>query len=589
MSLAEVKLTSDITRLGVGARPLGMGKMFTGLADDISAMYLNPAGLAHIDKPQLLSMSGKFVNLVNYLSFAAVLPGRFGTAGVGYSGSGMGFSTPVLNLTEIATGEYRIIPSSTEAVSYDYTNYAVAFSWGTTVLRPDLSLGTTLKLFHEKISGAARGTASGQDMDVGLMFKPEPRLTIGLVAKNILPYSMGGKTRWDTGLEEAIPSSANIGASLKVEGLVLGADYEFRPAQSNVPGFWHTGVEWWVAETFALRAGVDQDVIGAGSGSELDVTSNPTAGISLLFSGFRFDYAYHRYNDIATNDTHYFSIAYLFQEEIPISAFSLSEPKDRSVTEKETLWVTGEVMDTRKVRELWLNGSAIEFEENGRFTEEIPLQLNLNLISLEAFDRRGKTLKSESVKVLRLMSFADVKPPYFAALAVEYLATLGMATGYPDGTFKPMGDITRAEMCTMLMKARGQKFNGNYVKTTFKDVGPTHWAAPYVAQAAKVGIVKGYPDGTFRPNGPISRAEGVTMIARFDELSVDQVLEAPFPDVPGRHWSARSVTAAKQAGLLKYLEGKGFEPNQKLTRGETAEILYRTRALREKIAGLWLD
>jgi len=585
-SLAEVRLTADITRLGVGARPLGMGKMFTGLADDISAMYLNPAGLAQLKTPQILSMSGKFVNSVNYLTLAAVSPTRFGTVGIGYAGAGIGFSTPVLQLTEIATGEYRVIPSTTEAVSYDYDNYAIALTYGTSVLRPDLSVGATLKLFTETISGASKGSSSGYDLDLGLMFKPNPNLTLGVLGKSILPYDLGGKIKWDTGLEEAIPASVNLGASYKMKNITVGADYEFRPKQTDVPGYWHAGIEWWLTEIFALRAGVDQDVVGKGSGDDLAVTSNPTAGLSLLFRGFSFDYAFHRYNDIAANDTHYFSLSYLFPEMTPKIPFTLSEPKDKFVTDEEKIWVTGEVIDQRRVHELRINDKPAYIAKQGKFAEETPLILKLNRISVEAYDNEGKLLQSGSAVGLRLKSFADVKPPYFAVRPIEFLATLDIISGYPDGSFKPLGNITRAEMCTLLMKIRGIgdfKVSGK----PFRDIQVSHWAADYIGAAYRAAIVMGYKDGTFRPNGLITRAEGVTMIGRFEKLTDGEVLEAPYADVPGRHWAASKITLAKEAGWLKYLEGKNFEPQKPLTRGEVAEILFRTGTIQEKAEALW--
>jgi hypothetical protein len=368
----------------------------------------------------------------------------------------------------------------------------------------------------------------------------------------------------------------------------VGADYEFRPNQPNVPGHWHSGVEWWLTEIFALRAGVDQDVIGKGSGSELEVTSNPTAGLSLLFRGFSFDYAYHRYNNIASNDTHYFSLAYLFPERIPKVPFALSEPKDKFVTDEEKIWVTGEVIDLRRVHELKINDRSAYIAKGGRFAEETPLILELNQVSVEAYDKEKKLLQSESVRGLRLTSFADVKPPYFAVRPIEYLATLGIISGYPDGSFKPLGNITRAEMCTLLMKIKGIgdfKVRGK----PFRDIPVTHWAANYIGAAYRAAIVMGYKDMTFRPKGLITRAEGVTMIGRFEKIVDGEVLEAPYADVPGRHWAAQKITLAKQAGWLKYLEGKNFDPLKPLTRGEVAEILFRTKTIQEKIKALWKD
>ncbi|MDD5383028.1 MAG: PorV/PorQ family protein, partial [Candidatus Margulisbacteria bacterium] len=384
-ALADIKFTSDITRLGVGARPLGMGKMFTGLADDISALYLNPAGLGNLETAEFLSMSGKFVNQVNYITLAGALPAKFGTLGIGYSGAGLGFSTPVLNLVEIATGEYRVIPSSTESVTYDYNNYAMALGYGV-MLRSNLSVGAAVKFFNEKISGSTGGSAFGYDVDLGVLFKPNTSLTLGLLGKSILPFDMGGKVVWDTGLEESIPGSLNFGASLKTSFLrqtTFGADYELNLDQPNIPGFWHAGVEWWPSDLLALRGGIDQDVVGNDAGTGLNIASNQTAGVSLKFSNFRFDYAYHRYNDISTNDTHYFSLAYAAPEPIPLEVLF---PPDKYITHEVTVFVKGKSEDYR-IKSIKVNGRDVELDKHGNFETEVSLMLGKNTIWIAGVDR----------------------------------------------------------------------------------------------------------------------------------------------------------------------------------------------------------
>jgi len=108
-----------------------------------------------------------------------------------------------------------------------------------------------------------------------------------------------------------------------------------------------------------------------------------------------------------------------------------------------------------------------------------------------------------------------------------------------------------------------------------------------VKEGVEKKLVLGYPDGTFRPSNNINKAEGVVLMARFGELEEpDKVLEAPFPDLPGRHWAAPLVTAAKQAGFLKYLEGRDFEPKAPLTRAEAVEILSKTKFAKGKISDL---
>ena len=99
--------------------------------------------------------------------------------------------------------------------------------------------------------------------------------------------------------------------------------------------------------------------------------------------------------------------------------------------------------------------------------------------------------------------------------------------------------------------------------------------------------MNGYPDETFKPARSVNRAEGVSIITRFDGITVpENLIQGPYPDVPGRHWAAKSITAARNAGLLVFLKDKPFEPTRDMTRAEAAEILSRTQFAAAKIADL---
>jgi hypothetical protein len=164
------------------------------------------------------------------------------------------------------------------------------------------------------------------------------------------------------------------------------------------------------------------------------------------------------------------------------------------------------------------------------------------------------------------------------------LAMAGVITGYPDGTFRPEGNITRAEMCSLLMKTRMQLVTGESLGTpeamAFDDVKISHWAAAYIAQAAKLGVVKGYPDNTFKPGGNITRAEGLAMIARFAGIS-EEAYNNEFNDVRSSNWAATIIAGAYKANILEYLKGKPLEPNVKLMRSETVEMLRQTQTVKD--------
>src|SRR5665647_2186753 len=85
----------------------------------------------------------------------------------------------------------------------------------------------------------------------------------------------------------------------------------------------------------------------------------------------------------------------------------------------------------------------------------------------------------------------------------------GYISGYPDGTFKPDNSITRAEFITLVNKAYGYT---EIAPITFSDVSPDAWYANAVAVAIAAGYINGFPDGTMRPDSPISREQAATII-----------------------------------------------------------------------------
>ncbi|MBR4015370.1 MAG: S-layer homology domain-containing protein, partial [Anaerotignum sp.] len=113
--------------------------------------------------------------------------------------------------------------------------------------------------------------------------------------------------------------------------------------------------------------------------------------------------------------------------------------------------------------------------------------------------------------------FSDVKATSWYNEAVSSMANGGYVVGYPDGTFGGGKNITRAEFVTMLVNFMGIS-EGTAV---FSDVKESHWAYKQIATASK-GLVSGYPDGTFRPDQPITRAEAVSILNRILNRGVNE-------------------------------------------------------------------
>ena len=146
--------------------------------------------------------------------------------------------------------------------------------------------------------------------------------------------------------------------------------------------------------------------------------------------------------------------------------------------------------------------------------------------------------------------------------------------GYEDGTVRPNGSISRAEVATVLFRLlKDDVRTQNLTKdNAYSDVPDTAWYAAAVSTLSKMGVISGYPDGTFRPNAPITRAEFAAMIARFDETA--KSADTPFTDISG-HWAENAIGKAYGNGWVEGSSKTVFCPESNLTRAETATLLNR--------------
>ena len=146
--------------------------------------------------------------------------------------------------------------------------------------------------------------------------------------------------------------------------------------------------------------------------------------------------------------------------------------------------------------------------------------------------------------------------------------------GYEDGTVRPEADITRAEVATIFFRLlKDEVREANFTKTnTFSDVGETDWHNNAISTLVKMGIINGYPDGTFRPNESITRAEFAAVAARFDKNSFSE--DADFSDV-SRHWASVEIAKAEANGWVNGYPDGSFKPNQLITRAEAVAIINR--------------
>ena len=150
--------------------------------------------------------------------------------------------------------------------------------------------------------------------------------------------------------------------------------------------------------------------------------------------------------------------------------------------------------------------------------------------------------------------------------------------GYEDGTVMPQKQITRAEVATIfyrLLKEDVRDENTTDV-SDFSDVKSSDWYGTTVATLAEMNILKGYEDGTFRPNAPITRAEFAAIATRFFEETGATYEPGTFTDVTGDEWFAGAIMDAVNLGLIGGYEDGTVRPNNNITRAEACAIVNRT-------------
>jgi flagellar hook assembly protein FlgD len=162
--------------------------------------------------------------------------------------------------------------------------------------------------------------------------------------------------------------------------------------------------------------------------------------------------------------------------------------------------------------------------------------------------------------------------------AIELMKDSGVFTGYSDGTFRPYEAINRAETVKVLLLSLGFPTNTNTYSMPFSDTESSAWYAPYVETAKTRGIVKGYPDGTFRPDQTINRVELLKVFLEASGVNVPYCTTAPYNDTPvtaDTRWYIDYVCYAQSHNLMASQGNNDFNPSTPMTRGDVADLFYQ--------------
>ena len=166
---------------------------------------------------------------------------------------------------------------------------------------------------------------------------------------------------------------------------------------------------------------------------------------------------------------------------------------------------------------------------------------------------------------------------FLPAFALAYDDHYSYLIGYSDGTVRPNGKITRAEVATIFFRLLDDDTRAKYwsSENSFSDVSADKWYNNAVSTLSRMGVIGGYADGTFRPDAPISRAEFAKIAVSFTQNTGSATYNY-FTDVKTSDWFAPYVTAAKDAGLIEGYSDGSFKPESKITRAEACAIVNRT-------------
>ncbi|MFX3636521.1 MAG: S-layer homology domain-containing protein [Candidatus Pristimantibacillus sp.] len=171
------------------------------------------------------------------------------------------------------------------------------------------------------------------------------------------------------------------------------------------------------------------------------------------------------------------------------------------------------------------------------------------------------------------VSFSDING-HWAAGSIREAASLGMVSGDPNGKFRPNASVTRAEFIVMAMNAIGKSSeSASFYFKDQADIGS--WARNSVGQAVRAGYITGYSDGSFRPNEVITRAEMAVIVSRILNMKLTATSTIFNDDHLIPKWAKGAVESLRREGILTGKTGGRFEPNDKATRAESVVILLR--------------
>lgn len=225
--------------------------------------------------------------------------------------------------------------------------------------------------------------------------------------------------------------------------------------------------------------------------------------------------------------------------------------------------------DKTTTRQLKIEGRTISEQSPGKW--ETYMLSGTYKGTYAIMTKAGKQIQEDIVLTIDGTKFKDVNGLKWYAPQIAYLADKKWINGFNGNVFKPEQKITRAEAVAIMGRASG--LNGERRKTKFPDVSSNNFASGYIQSALDKGLLGGFPDGTFRPNQPVTRGEMALLLQSAFEIRYDAKQKSPFPDITPNVSSYEAALALTQAGVTQGFPDGTFRPQETMNRATYSVFL----------------
>ena len=200
----------------------------------------------------------------------------------------------------------------------------------------------------------------------------------------------------------------------------------------------------------------------------------------------------------------------------------------------------------------------------------------------------GTTSGEKTIYAVWSWNYYPIYQPVKATPKFNTTDHFAYVQGYPNGSVKPTGNITRAETAAILFRLMDEGTRNTYysTKSGFRDVSSNNWFNTYVATLNAAGVITDSANGYFRPNDAITRAELAAMLAQFaDTKSAANY----FNDVAANHWAANAIAVCAKLGWINGYPDGSFRPDNYITRAELMAMINRATGRTPKTADAFLN